>query len=70
MLFAFNQQTKATSRKLTGLDKLHGECEAALEIVDWDNDDDDDDEGCWEGIWYVQVLHHLVVWLLYMICDT
>lgn len=39
MLQAFNQQ--GYLEKLTGLDKLYDEGEAALESVDWDEDDGD-----------------------------
>jgi ubiquitin-like modifier-activating enzyme ATG7 len=40
LLEAFND-TKYLE-KLTGLDKLFDDSEAALESVDWDDDDDDD----------------------------
>ena len=39
LLKAFNEPEFL--EKLTGLDKLHDEGEAALEAVDWDEDDDD-----------------------------
>ncbi|KAG8898246.1 Autophagy protein 7 [Tulasnella sp. 408] len=39
LLKAFNEV--GYLEKLTGLDKLHSEGEAALEAVDWDEDDDD-----------------------------
>jgi ubiquitin-like modifier-activating enzyme ATG7 len=39
MLKAFNEQGYLES--LTGLDKLYDEGEAALEAVDWDEDDDE-----------------------------
>jgi ubiquitin-like modifier-activating enzyme ATG7 len=40
MLQAFNEP--GYLEKLTGLDKLHDEGEAALESVDWDEDDEGD----------------------------
>jgi ubiquitin-like modifier-activating enzyme ATG7 len=39
MLKAFNEPGYLES--LTGLDKLYDEGEAALEAVDWDEDDDE-----------------------------
>jgi ubiquitin-like modifier-activating enzyme ATG7 len=39
LLQAFNEQ--GYLEKLTGLDKLYDEGEAALEAVDWDEDDDE-----------------------------
>ena len=39
LLQAFNDPEYL--EKLTGLDKLHDEGEAALEAVDWDEEDDD-----------------------------
>jgi len=41
LLKAFNDQRYLES--LTGLDKLFDEGEAALESVDWDEDDGDDE---------------------------
>jgi ubiquitin-like modifier-activating enzyme ATG7 len=41
LLQAFNDQKYL--EKLTGLDKLYEEGEAALESVDWDEDDEDDE---------------------------
>ena len=41
MLKAFNEI--GFLEKLTGLDKLHNEGEAALEAVDWDEDEDGGD---------------------------
>jgi len=41
LLKAFNDQKYLES--LTGLDKLFDEGEAALESVDWDEDDGDDE---------------------------
>ena len=40
LLQAFNESDYL--EKLTGLDKLHEEGEAALEAVDWDEEGDDD----------------------------
>jgi len=40
MLQAFNEP--GCLEKLTGLDKLYDEGEAALETVDWDEDDEGD----------------------------
>lgn len=42
LLKAFNQP--GYLEQLTGLDKLHAEGEAALESVDWDDDEDIDGE--------------------------
>ena len=41
LLHAFNET--GYLEKLTGLDQLHAEGQAALENVDWDVDEDDDD---------------------------
>ena len=41
LLKAFNEA--GYLEKLTGLDQLHDEGEAALESVDWDEDDEDGD---------------------------
>ena len=42
LLRAFNEE--GYLEKTTGLDKLHDEGEAALESVDWDEDDDGEAE--------------------------